>query len=118
LRKRVQTALHQARDALQVLRSPRKLVLLYGGNLLSQLLFAITLGAVVRGFGYHEPLSVLILINTTVSLFAGLLPVPGGVGVAEAVLSLGLTRAGIPAETAFAIALANRHDLHLPRSGG
>ena len=91
LRKRVQTALHQARDALQVLRSPRKLVLLYGGNLLSQLLFAITLGAVVRGFGYHVPLSVLILINTTVSLFAGLLPVPGGVGVAEAGLSLGLT---------------------------
>ena len=108
LRKRVQTALHQARDALQVLRSPRKLVLLFGGNLLSQLLFAITLGAVVRGFGYHVPLSVLILINTTVSLFAGLLPVPGGVGVAEAGLSLGLTRAGIPAETAFAIALANR----------
>ena len=91
-----------------MLRSPRKLVLLYGGNLLSQLLFAITLGAVVRGFGYHVPLSVLILINTTVSLFAGLLPVPGGVGVAEAGLSLGLTRAGIPAETAFAIALANR----------
>ncbi len=77
VRKRVQTALHQARDALQVLRSPRKLVLLFGGNLLSQLLFAITLGACVRGFGYDVPLSVLILINTTVSLFAGAAPRAG-----------------------------------------
>ncbi len=108
LRKRVKVALGQAREALQVLKSPRKLVQLYCGNLLSQLLFAVTLGAVVRGFGYHVPLSALILINTTVSLFAGLLPVPGGVGVSEAGLSLGLTRAGIPAETAFAIALAYR----------
>jgi uncharacterized protein (TIRG00374 family) len=71
-------------------------------------LFAITLGACVRAFGFHVPLSELILINVVVSLFAGILPVPGGVGVAEAGLSLGLTRVGVPAETAFAIALTYR----------
>jgi uncharacterized membrane protein YbhN (UPF0104 family) len=98
----------EARDALQVLRSPRKLVQLYGGNLVAQILFAITLGACVRAFGFSVPLSELILINTVVSLFAGLLPVPGGVGVAEAGLSLGLTRVGLPSETAFAIALSYR----------
>ena len=108
LRRRVLTWLHQARDALQVLRDPRKLLQLYGGNLLAQVLFAMTLGACVRAFGYEVPLSTLILINTVVSLFAGLLPVPGGVGVSEAGLSLGLTRAGIPSETAFAIALTYR----------
>jgi uncharacterized membrane protein YbhN (UPF0104 family) len=43
-----------------------------------------------------------------VSLFAGLLPVPGGIGVAEAGLTLGLQAAGLPSETAFAIALAYR----------
>jgi uncharacterized membrane protein YbhN (UPF0104 family) len=48
------------------------------------------------------------LINTVVTLFAGLLPVPGGVGVSEAGLSLGLTRVGIPEEVAFAIALSYR----------
>jgi uncharacterized membrane protein YbhN (UPF0104 family) len=108
LRQRVLGWFHQARDALQVLRNPRKLVQLYGGNLLSQLLFAMTLGACVRAFGFYVPLSTLILINTVVTLFAGLLPVPGGVGVSEAGLSLGLTRAGIPSETAFAIALTYR----------
>jgi uncharacterized protein (TIRG00374 family) len=84
------------------------MVELYGGNLLSQVLFAVTLGACVRGFGYSVPLSALILVNTVVTLFAGLLPVPGGVGVTEAGLSLGLTRVGIPSETAFAIALTYR----------
>jgi uncharacterized protein (TIRG00374 family) len=108
LRQRVIGWLHEARDALRVLRTPRKLVQLYGGNLLSQILFAVTLGACVRAFGFYVPLSTLILINTVVTLFAGLLPVPGGVGVSEAGLSLGLTRAGIPSETAFAIALTYR----------
>ena len=108
LRAKARTSLLQARDALQVLRSPSKLLQLYGGNLLSQLLFALTLGACVRAFGMHLPLSDLILINTVVSLFAGLLPVPGGVGVTEGGISLGLTRAGVPAELAFAIALSYR----------
>ena len=106
--KRVADWLHEARDALQVLHDPHKLMLIFGGTLLSQVLFAVTLGACVRAFGFYVPLSTLILINTVVSLFAGLLPVPGGVGVSEAGLSLGLTRAGIPSETAFAIALTYR----------
>jgi uncharacterized protein (TIRG00374 family) len=62
----------------------------------------------VKAFGYDLPLSSLVLINTVVSLFAGLLPIPGGMGVSEAGLTLGLTTAGIPSDTAFAIALAYR----------
>ena len=54
------------------------------------------------------PLTELILINTVVSLFAGLLPIPGGIGVSEAGLTLGLTAAGLSSEIAFAIALAYR----------
>jgi glycosyltransferase 2 family protein len=108
LREKAAVALRQAREALAVLRSPSKLIELYGGNLVSQLLFALTLGACVSAFGFHVPLSDLILINTVVSLFAGILPVPGGVGVTEGGLSLGLTRAGIPAELALAIALTYR----------
>ena len=108
LRARAVAALRQARDALVVLRSPTKLLELYGGNLLSQLLFAITLGACVRAFGLHLPLSDLILINTVVSLFAGILPAPGGVGVTEAGLTFGLHQAGVPTDLAFAIALSYR----------
>ena len=79
-----------------------------GGTLAAQLLFAITLGICVRAFGYDVPLSELILINTAVALFAGIMPVPGGVVVSEAGISLGLTRVGVPAETALAVALAYR----------
>jgi uncharacterized membrane protein YbhN (UPF0104 family) len=100
--------LKDVRAAMTVLRSPRKLAQLYGGNLVSQVLFAITLGATARAFGYTLPLSDLILINTAVTLFAGLLPVPGGVGVMEAGLTLGLSRVGVPSDIAFTIALSYR----------
>jgi uncharacterized protein (TIRG00374 family) len=71
-------------------------------------LFAVALSACVRAFGEELPLSTLVLINTVVTLFAGLLPIPGGMGVSEAGLTLGLTSAGLPSSTAFAIALAYR----------
>ena len=88
-----------------MLRSPTKLLQLFGGNLVSQVLFAVALAACVRAFGTQVPLTELVLINTVVSLFAGLLPIPGGIGVSEAGLTLGLTAAGLSSETAFAIAL-------------
>jgi glycosyltransferase 2 family protein len=108
VRTRALRALRQVRAAVGVLRSPTKLLQLFGGNLLSQVGFAIALGACVKAFGAEVPLSSLVLINTVVTLFAGLLPVPGGIGVSEAGLTLGLTRAGLPDEIAFATALAYR----------
>jgi uncharacterized membrane protein YbhN (UPF0104 family) len=108
LRKKLLTALQQARGALVVLRSPSKLLELFGGNLASQLLFATTLGICARAFGVHLPLTTLILINTVVTLFASLIPVPGGVGVSEGGLSLGLTRVGVPPQIALAIAISYR----------
>jgi glycosyltransferase 2 family protein len=108
LRRRVVTMLHQAASALRVLRRPSKLLRLFGGNLLNQLLFAVAFAICAEAFGVHLPLSQFLLINTVVSLFAGLLPVPGGMGVTEAGLTFGLTTAGVPSDTAFAIALAYR----------
>ena len=37
---------HEAKNAVRVLRSPEKLLQLFGGNLLSQILFAVALSAV------------------------------------------------------------------------
>ncbi len=108
LRQWVLSILRQARRALRVLRSPTKVLQLFGGNLLSQVLFAVALGACVRAFHAEVSLTELILINTVVSLFAGLLPIPGGMGVSEAGLTLGLTAAGLPNEIAFAAAIAYR----------
>jgi uncharacterized membrane protein YbhN (UPF0104 family) len=107
-RRRALDILGKARAALTVLRSPTKVLQLFGGNVLSQVLFAVALSACVRAFGEQLPLSTLVLINTVVTLFAGLLPIPGGMGVSEAGLTLGLTSAGLPSATAFAIAIAYR----------
>ena len=108
LRQRVVALAREALGALGVLRSPAKVLQLFGGNLLSQVTFGIALSACVYGFGEEVPLGTLVLINTVVSLFAGLLPVPGGIGVSEAGLTLGLAAAGLSSETAFATALAYR----------
>ena len=69
---------------------------------------SITLAMVTRGYGYVLPLSTFLLINVVVSLFGSLIPVPGGIGVMEAGLTAGLTRAGVDSDTAFAIALTHR----------
>jgi uncharacterized membrane protein YbhN (UPF0104 family) len=108
IRQRVVAQARDALGALGVLRTPAKVLELFGGNLLSQVMFGIALSACVYGFGEEVPLGTLVLINTVVSLFAGLLPVPGGIGVSEAGLTLGLTAAGLSSETAFATALAYR----------
>ena len=108
MRRRLVEAYREAKTALRVLRSPRKLLQLFGGNVAAQVLFAVALAACVEAFGESVPLTELVLINTVVSLFAGLLPMPGGMGVSEAGLTLGLTRAGLSSEIAFAVALAYR----------
>ena len=84
LRARLRAALVKARHSFVVLRSPTKLLQLFGGNLASQVLFGVAMAACVEAFGEHVPLTELVLINTVVSLFAGLLPIPGGIGVSEA----------------------------------
>lgn len=108
LRRRVLAPLRQMKEALVVLRMPSHVLELFGGNLGSEILFAITLAMVTRGFGYVLPLSTFLLINVVVSLFGSLIPVPGGIGVMEAGLTAGLTRAGVDSDTAFAIALTHR----------
>jgi uncharacterized membrane protein YbhN (UPF0104 family) len=94
--------------ALRVLRSPSKLLMIFGGNLVAQILLATILGLCVLAFGHHLSLAELILINTVVSLFAGFMPVPGGMGVAEAGYTAGLVAFGIPHTAALSIALAFR----------
>ena len=95
-------------ETVRGLRSPRRLSLLIGGNLASDLLFAATLGLFAMAFGTRVPFPDLVVIIISVSLLAGLLPIPGGVGVAEGALTLGLVGAGMPEEPAFAAVLTYR----------
>jgi uncharacterized protein (TIRG00374 family) len=100
--------LHEARAALRGVRSSRRLLMLFGGNLAAELLFSAALGAMALALGYHVPYLELILINESVALFAGLMPIPGGIGVTEGALTIGLTAAGVPQSAAFAIAIMYR----------
>ena len=85
---------HEAFGVLRGLHSPRRLAMLFGGNLVAELLFASTLGIFVLAFGYSVPLQELLFINICVSLLSGLIPVPGGIGVTEGGLIFGLTSVG------------------------
>jgi uncharacterized protein (TIRG00374 family) len=69
---------------------------------------ATILGVCLYAFGGSAHLSQLILINTGVSLFAGLMPVPGGMGVAEAGYTAGLQAIGIDSAVAMSTAIAFR----------
>jgi uncharacterized protein (TIRG00374 family) len=92
----------------RVLRSPAKLSLIVGGQLLVQILWAATLGAACLAFGTSVPFSTLLLVNIASSTLSGLVPAPGGLGVAEATLAGALTATGVPSATAISIALAYR----------
>jgi uncharacterized membrane protein YbhN (UPF0104 family) len=97
-----------ATTALRVLRSPPKVVMIFAGNLAAQLLQAVILGLCLRAFGHHADLAELILVNTLSSLFAGFMPVPGGMGVAEAAYTAGLVALGVPNAAAISTAIAFR----------
>lgn len=96
------------RDTLRNLGSPRRLVLLLGGNLGSILLFSWSLGLFAAALGTSVSFSDLVVITISVSLLAGLLPVPGGIGVVETGLTLGLVAAGMPEGAAFAAVILYR----------
>jgi uncharacterized protein (TIRG00374 family) len=105
---RVRTWWPDVRDAVRGLRASNKLALLIGGSLATELLFATALGIFANAVGYDIGLADLLVINISVSLLASFVPVPGGIGVAEFGLTVGLVAAGMPDEAAFATAILYR----------
>jgi uncharacterized membrane protein YbhN (UPF0104 family)/tRNA A-37 threonylcarbamoyl transferase component Bud32 len=91
-----------------VARNRRKRLELFGGNIASELLYAIALGATCLAYGTDLNLAQLVFVNTSASVLSSLIPVPGGIGAAEAALSAGLIAMGVDESTAFAIALTQR----------
>ncbi len=98
----------EGRDSLRVLRSPRKLSRIGFGSVMWNVVAAVVLGCSLHAFGYSANFASLILINTLVALFAGLVPVPGNVGVAEAAITAGLVAIGIPQAVAMSTAIVYR----------
>jgi uncharacterized membrane protein YbhN (UPF0104 family)/tRNA A-37 threonylcarbamoyl transferase component Bud32 len=105
----VQPQIESAKNNLKgILSTPRKAGALFGGQLASQILFALILDASLHAYGYSLPLFQLIVINSLASVVGGMAPVPGGMGVVEAGLIAGLTAAGIPNDVAVATTFTHR----------
>jgi uncharacterized membrane protein YbhN (UPF0104 family) len=105
----------QVRESLTALRSANRLRLLILGNIATELLFAAALGMFTRALGYHISFAELLLINESVSLLSSFIPVPGGIGVTEFGLMVGLTSAGMSQESALvAVILYRLSTFYLP----
>jgi uncharacterized membrane protein YbhN (UPF0104 family) len=102
---RVREAYESVRD---VTTSPRRLVRVFAGQLMERLTGALALAATLAAFDLSAPFAAVVFVSVGVGLLAGLAPVPGGIGVAEALLTALLTAIGIPAESAFSVAITFR----------
>ena len=80
----------------------------FGGNLIAQIFFALTLWAALECYGQSLGLVQLIVINSLASFIGGVAPIPGGMGVMEAGLIAGFTAAGVPQEQAIAATFTAR----------
>ncbi|MEO1061429.1 MAG: lysylphosphatidylglycerol synthase transmembrane domain-containing protein [Actinomycetota bacterium] len=101
----VRAALSSVRE---VVTSPGRLGRIALGELLDRLVGALALAATLEAFGVDLPFAALVFASVGTGLLAGLAPVPGGVGVAEATMTALLTGVGVPAETAFSVAIVFR----------
>ncbi len=96
-------------DHLRILSAhPRNLVEIFGGNVVAQVVIALALGAALHAFGEHLGLATLIVVLTLAAMLGGISPVPGGMGVVEAGMILGLQAAGIPQADAVAATFVQR----------
>jgi glycosyltransferase 2 family protein len=92
----------------QVASSPLKLVLLFGGSFGSELLVVMALSVSLRAFGDHVNLPTLYLVIFLAGIVGGISPSPGGMGVVEAGMILGLTAAGVSEADATAAVFIQR----------
>jgi uncharacterized protein (TIRG00374 family) len=92
----------------RVASSPRKLVLLVSGSFAQELLVAMALSVSLRAFGDHLRLPVLIVVITLAGIIGAVSPSPGGMGVVEAGMILGLTAAGVAESDATAAVFIQR----------
>jgi uncharacterized membrane protein YbhN (UPF0104 family) len=109
IRGRVVPELRSALAGLwNVARDRHKRLEVFGGSLAAELLYALALGATCLAYDVDLDLGQLLFVNTSAALLSGLVPVPGGIGAAEAALAAGLIAMGVDEPTALAAAITKR----------
>lgn len=92
----------------EVFAHPRRAFVLLASAAASSLGFALCLGACVHAYGGTISLANLVVVNIGASTLSSVVPVPGGMGVAEATMIAGLTAVGVPTDIAVPAVLTHR----------
>jgi uncharacterized protein (TIRG00374 family) len=100
--------LSQMGDAFNMIKSPRVAIKALASSMGTEILYGAAFAMCVLAVGESISLGEAVFINVTVSLFAGLMPIPGGIGVSEAGMTAGLTAIGIDSDQAVAAVLIYR----------
>ena len=110
----------EIREHLRTLaQRPSKLFAIFGGCVGGQLLVALALGAALHAFSTSLSLAQLLVVLTIGSVLGGISPVPGGMGVVEAGMILGLTAVGVEEDIAVSAVFVQRlFTAYLPPIGG
>ncbi|HLM18425.1 MAG TPA: lysylphosphatidylglycerol synthase transmembrane domain-containing protein [Acidimicrobiia bacterium] len=102
----IQRALGTVWDAV---KTPSRLALLIGGNVVAQCLYAASLLACLEAYGASINFWTLLALNIGISVIASLVPIPGGGTAVSAVGLAGMVTAfGVPAAAASAAVLTHQ----------
>ena len=97
------------RAVSSVLKDPRRALRLVWNNLLSRVALGFALLMILRALGVADiGVGTALVVTVATNLLAGIVPVPGGVGVAEAVMMSLLVAVGMPEPEAFAATVMYR----------
>ncbi|GAA3689844.1 hypothetical protein GCM10022399_01910 [Terrabacter ginsenosidimutans] len=120
LRERVVPVLGPAWSAfVQLMRSPSRAIGLLGVQLLIQLLWGLILWAALYSVGSPLGLMRCTVVVVVTALFQGVVPVPGGIGVSEALMAGLLVPLGVTSEVAVAATVIWRvSTFYLPATEG
>ncbi len=109
LRNAILAVIREALGAVRsIVTSPAAVAKIFTSELADRLIKALALGATVAAFGAALPFPALVFVSVGTGLLAGLAPVPGGIGVAEATMTGLLTATGLPEQQSVSIAIVHR----------
>jgi uncharacterized protein (TIRG00374 family) len=109
LRERIVPIVSQAWAALMgVLTQPARAFGLLGSNFVSWIVLGLTLWVILGSVGAPTGFGPALFVAVGTSLLAGLMPIPGGVGVAEATMIALLATFGVDEVTAVAVTAVYR----------
>jgi uncharacterized membrane protein YbhN (UPF0104 family) len=91
-----------------IAQTPTKLIRIFAGAAITQLMMALGLGFALYAVGASAPFGGLVIVCTLTALVGGMAPVPGGMGVMEASYISGLTLLGVDQDLAIAATVIYR----------